>query len=47
MERIVDQTIPAAVIDNPHVDWNPVTNEVKRVASSATRTKAPRRRTRR
>jgi len=29
MERIVDQTIPEAVVDNPHVDWNPVTNEVK------------------
>ncbi len=29
MERIVTQTIPAAVIDNPLVDWNPLTNEVK------------------
>jgi hypothetical protein len=29
MERIVDQTIPEIVIDNPHVDWNPQTNEVK------------------
>ncbi|HUP61091.1 MAG TPA: hypothetical protein VNA69_11790 [Thermoanaerobaculia bacterium] len=29
MERIVDQTIPEAVVDNPNVDWNPVTNEVK------------------
>jgi hypothetical protein len=28
MERIVDQTIPAVVVDNPHVDWNPYTNEV-------------------
>ncbi|MFO7914132.1 MAG: hypothetical protein R6U43_00370 [Candidatus Krumholzibacteriales bacterium] len=28
MERIVDQTIPAVVIDNPHVDWNPYTNQV-------------------
>lgn len=27
-ERIVDQTIPAVVIDNPWVDWNPFTNEV-------------------
>src|SRR5262249_51392014 len=26
MERIVTQTIPAAVIDNPRVDWNPFTN---------------------
>ena len=29
MERIVTQTIPEAVIDNPQVDWNPVTHEVK------------------
>lgn len=28
MERIVDQSIPAVVIDNPRVDWNPYTNEV-------------------
>jgi hypothetical protein len=28
MERIVDQTIPAAVIDDPRVDWNPYTNRV-------------------
>jgi hypothetical protein len=28
MERIVTQTIPAAVIDNPNVDWNPYTNKV-------------------
>jgi hypothetical protein len=28
MERIVTQTIPAAVIDNPSVDWNPFTNAV-------------------
>jgi hypothetical protein len=28
MERIVDQTIPRAVIDNPGVDWNPFTNQV-------------------
>lgn len=29
MERIIDQTIPAVVVDNPGVDWNPVTNEVR------------------
>lgn len=29
MERIVDQSIPEAVVDNPNVDWNPYTNEVK------------------
>ena len=28
MERIVTQTIPQAVLDNPHVDWNPTTNTV-------------------
>ena len=28
MERIVTQTIPAAVVDNPGVDWNPLTNAV-------------------
>jgi hypothetical protein len=28
MERIVRQEIPAAVIDNPGVDWDPVTNAV-------------------
>ncbi len=29
MERIVTQTIPASVINNPSVDWNPFTNEVR------------------
>jgi hypothetical protein len=29
MERIIDQTIPQAVINNPQVDWNPVTNTVQ------------------
>src|SRR5581483_3928729 len=28
MERIVTQTIPQVVIDNPGVDWNPYSNEV-------------------
>ncbi len=32
MERIVTQTIPAVVVNNPHVDWNPYTNEVRRAA---------------
>ncbi len=32
MERIVDQTIPDAVVDNPGIDWNPYTNEVKAAA---------------
>lgn len=30
MERIIDQTIPLAVINNPRLDWNPVSNEVGR-----------------
>jgi hypothetical protein len=29
MERIVDQSIPQVVINNPQVDWNPFSNEVK------------------
>ena len=29
MERIVTQEIPAAVVGNPAVDWNPLTNEVR------------------
>jgi hypothetical protein len=32
MQRIVTQTIPAVVVDNPGVDWNPFTNEVKPAA---------------
>ncbi|HYO92068.1 MAG TPA: hypothetical protein VEQ40_10545, partial [Pyrinomonadaceae bacterium] len=32
MERIVTQTIPAIVVNNPSVDWNPFTNEVKPAA---------------
>ncbi|MFZ0285838.1 MAG: hypothetical protein WAL32_11465, partial [Terriglobales bacterium] len=32
MQRIVTQTIPQAVIDNPGVDWNPFTNDVKPAA---------------
>lgn len=32
MERIITQTIPAVVVNNPHVDWNPYTNEVKPAA---------------
>ena len=34
LERIVDQTIPAVVIDNPQVDWNPFTNRVAPAAVS-------------
>jgi hypothetical protein len=32
MERIVDQSIPAVVIDNPNVDWDPVANTVRTAA---------------
>ena len=32
MERIVAQTIPNVVVDNPDVDWNPFTNEVRPAA---------------
>ena len=34
MERIVDQSIPKAVINSPHVDWNPYTNDVRAAAVS-------------
>jgi hypothetical protein len=33
MERIVMQTIPAAVVNNPQLDWNPYSNEVKASAA--------------
>jgi hypothetical protein len=33
MERIVTQTIPAVAVNNPHVDWNVATNDVKRTES--------------
>jgi hypothetical protein len=32
MERIVDQSIPATVVNNPHVDWNPYSNDVAAAA---------------
>lgn len=35
LERIVTQTIPAAVIDNPGVDWDPAANTVKPAAADA------------
>lgn len=41
MERIVTQTIPEVVIDNPNVDWNPYTNEVKPAAAHDSDAKAP------
>jgi hypothetical protein len=41
MERIVTQTIPAAVIDNPHVDWAPYANTVTPAAVQDGDTPAP------
>lgn len=41
MERIVDQTIPQVVIDNPHVDWNPYTNQVTEAGVSDSEKPAP------
>lgn len=32
MERIITQSIPQVVIDNPNVDWNPWTNDVQPAA---------------
>ena len=34
LDRIVTQTIPEVVVDNPHVDWNPYSNEVTAAAVS-------------
>jgi len=41
MERIVTQTIPDSVVDNPRVDWNPVTNEVRATTDKDSDTPAP------
>ena len=41
MERIVAQTIPKAVINNPAVDWNPYTNDVKPAAAKDSDAPAP------
>ena len=41
MERIITQTIPEAVINNPNVDWNPSTNEVKSAAENDSGSPAP------
>ncbi|NMO13860.1 hypothetical protein HPC49_05215 [Pyxidicoccus fallax] len=43
MERIVTQTIPAAVIDNPRVDWDPFTNTVKAAPPETVEEDAPKR----
>lgn len=41
MERIVTQTIPEVVVNNPHVDWSPFTNEVKPAAVKDSDTPVP------
>jgi hypothetical protein len=41
MERIVSQSIPAAVIDNPRVDWNPWTNAVTAAPAAEVEENAP------
>ena len=41
MERIVDQTIPGVVVNNPHVDWDPYANEVSLAAVSDVDEPAP------
>ncbi len=43
LERIVDQSLPAVVVDSPWVDWNPFTNEVAPAASADGDGKAPER----
>jgi len=43
MERIVTQTIPAAVINNPRVDWDPVTNSVWVAPADTVEANAPER----
>ncbi len=41
MERIVTQTIPLSVIDNPRVDWNPFTNQVTMSPAAEIEKEAP------
>jgi hypothetical protein len=41
MERIVSQTIPRAVIDNPRLDWNPFTNQVTAAPAGEVEENAP------
>jgi len=43
MERIVTQTIPAIVIDNPRVDWDPFTNTVAVAPADTVEANAPER----
>ena len=41
MTRIVEQSIPAAVIDNPRVDWNPFSNQVTMAPTEEVEADAP------
>ncbi len=41
MERIVTQSIPDVVVNNPHVDWNPYANEVRPAAAEANDAEEP------
>ncbi|MCP3099501.1 hypothetical protein LZ198_11535 [Myxococcus sp. K15C18031901] len=41
MERIITQTIPAAVIDDPRLDWNPFTNAVSVAPAESVEADAP------
>lgn len=41
MHRIVTQSIPQMVIDNPRVDWNPYSNEVKACPDKEVEANAP------
>lgn len=41
IERIVTQSIPAVVVNNPHVDWNPYTNDVAAAPADAKDSDAP------
>ncbi len=45
MDRIVTQTIPAAVIDNPRLDWNPFTNAITATPAAELEADAPAART--
>ena len=44
MERIVTQSIPRAVIDNPRLDWDPFTNKVTAAPASTIEADAPKER---
>jgi hypothetical protein len=41
MERIVTQTIPAAVVNNPRLDWKPFSNETSPAPKDAVEVDAP------